>query len=222
MIRVKWLCFAALAISALGLVSATSVFKPSATNHRFNTALPIYQDSSLTPIWIDEKNQRDSVVRPFPQFRLLDQSGKIVDNQTIEGKIVVANFFFTHCSGVCPSLTSSMRTVSAAFKNDKNVQLLSHSVAPDFEPPPILLSYAQANHIDGRQWKLLTGDKEQINRLAFEGYLVPRSSMGSSGLIHTELIVLLDQKQQVRGVYTGTLKLDIEQLITDMRLLLAT
>jgi protein SCO1 len=135
---------------------------------------------------------------------------------------VVANFFFTHCSSMCPKLTSAMAQVRDAHRGQRKLLLLSHTVTPEWDTPPILKAYAEVNRIDGQQWRLLTGSPAQINHVAHQGYFVPRTAVADDGFIHTELFVLLDGQQRIRGVYNGSLRLEVNQLQADVGLLLAS
>jgi protein SCO1 len=183
------------------------------------SSLPVFESSDLTPQW---RSAAELAQRPgrFVPFALQDQSGRLLTEADLRGKVVVANFFFTHCGSLCPKLTTAMAQVRDAHRRESRLLLLSHSVTPEVDTPAMLQAYAQSNQIDGRQWRLLTGAPEQISRVAHEGYLVPRTAVGAEGVIHTELFVLLDAQQRVRGVYNGTLRMDVQQLIGDVKTLL--
>ncbi len=183
------------------------------------STLPFFLSSDLTPTW-PSPAELQQLSRPFPEFDLLDQAGRRINKSSLAGKVVVANFFFTHCSSICPKLTSAMAQVRDAHRGQAGLLLLSHSVTPELDTPPLLLAYAQANRIDGQQWRLLTGSNQQIERVAHQGYFVPRTAVSTEGFIHTELFVLLDAQQRVRGVYNGTLRLEVNQLLADVAVLL--
>jgi protein SCO1 len=184
------------------------------------SGLPFFESSDFTPVWRADATTISNTANQFPQFSLVDQAGKPFSRADLKGRVVVANFFFTQCSSICPSLTTAMATVRDAYRRNSKVMLLSHSVTPEYDSAPMLAAYAKKNHIDGTQWRLLTGTNEQMSKVAHEGYLVPRTSIDAKGFIHTELFVLLDGDQRVRGVYNGALRLDVEQLIIDVKALL--
>jgi protein SCO1 len=189
-------------------------------NFTWTSDIPFYATAELTPVWYSSNSKESPPASHFPEFSLVDQSGKKLSRGDLENKLVVANFFFTYCTNVCPTLTSSMSRVQNAFKDKNNVMLLSHSVTPEFDIAPMLQAYANANNIDGKQWRLLTGTPSELSKIAHEGYFVPKTAVGPSGFIHTELFVLLDGKHRVRGVYNGTLQLEVDLLIKDMKQLL--
>ena len=183
--------------------------------------LPVFEAAELTPVWRSATELRGQSGSSFPDFSLTDQNGRLLARGDLQGRVVVAHFFFTHCSNICPTLISAMGRVRDAYAGHAGVMLLSHSVTPDYDTPVMLKAYAQANKIDGQQWRLLTGSNEEISRVAHGGYFVPRSAVSAQGVIHTELFVLLDEQQRVRGVYNGTLRPEMEQLIGDVKTLLA-
>jgi protein SCO1 len=206
--------------SALALV-ALSIGNPKGSQKiTWVSDVPFYTTAELTPIWYGANSKEKPPASHFPEFSLVDQSGKKLSRGDLENKLVVANFFFTYCTNVCPTLTSSMSRVRNAFKEKNNVMLLSHSVTPEFDIAPMLQAYATVNNIDGKQWRLLTGTHSELSKVAHDGYFVPKTAVSPSGFIHTELFVLLDGKQRVRGVYNGSLQLEIDLLIKDMKQLL--
>lgn len=212
----RWLD-GALVLCALGAaVLAQASFAPPAPAE--TERLPVFESADLVPAWRSAAELR---ARPgtFPDFALQDQAGATLARADLDGRIVVANFFFASCGTLCPRLRSAMARVRAAHPGE-DVLLLSHSVTPEADTVAMLAAYARANAIDGRQWRLVTGARDTVRRVMHEGYLVPVPlSAPVGGIVHTELFVLLDGRQRVRGVYNGTLALDIDHLIEDIRTL---
>jgi protein SCO1 len=205
-----------------GLLAAAAgaafALRPANDGAADDTSLPVF-DTDLTPQWRSAAELAQQPGR-FVAFTLQDQAGRPLTDADLHGKVIVANFFFTHCSSLCPKLTSAMGQVRDAHRGHPRLLLLSHSVTPEYDTPPMLQAYAQTNRIDGRQWRLVTGAPEQMRHVAHEGYRVPRTAIGADGVLHTELFVLLDAKQRVRGLYNGTLRLDVQQLVSDVKTLL--
>lgn len=200
----------------LGLsAAATGSAKPVVVQ---TAALPVIAPGDLTPQWLSTQ-QLATVHASFPDFELSDQSGRAVERDDLDGHIVVANFFFASCSTLCPRLRSAMGKVRDAYAGAQDVRLLSHSVTPELDSPRVLDAYARANAIDGEQWRLLTGERSVLERVAHEGYLVPKTRPRDGAILHTEWLVLLDQQQRVRGIYNGTLPIEIGWLIRDIQLL---
>jgi protein SCO1/2 len=155
-------------------------------------------------------------------FKFIDQQGDTVTNKTFESKIYVANFFFTICPGICPKMTNNLQQVANAFKN-KPILFISHSVTPDIDSVAQLKKYAQDHQINNLQWHLVTGNKQEIYSLARQSYFVEQEigfDYTTQQFLHTEHFILVDQQGHLRGIYKGTLQLEVNRLIEDINLLL--
>jgi protein SCO1/2 len=196
-------------LSLLALPGPQPAAAPAGTP---GATLPIY-DADLGPHWPGDPAW--TAPAAFPDFTLTDQSGHTLRRADLDGRIVLAGFFFTQCNGLCPRLRDNMKTVRNAFPGDTRLLLLSHSVTPQRDAVPLLAAYARSNGIDGRLWRLLTGNRATIEQLEYSAYHIPRPR--GSATIHTELLILLDGRQRIRGVYNGTLRTQAQQLIGDIR-----
>ncbi|WP_229251195.1 SCO family protein [Emticicia sp. BO119] len=186
--------------------------------------LPYYNSPDLTPHWYTKSQLKTIQRHTIGHFQFTDQSGKCISDKYIKDKIYIANFFFTICPSICPTMTQNLLTVQEAFKNDREIVLLSHSVMPATDSVAQLKKYAERWKIDSRQWHLLTGDKTQIYRLARQAYFAEKEiglQKDNKGFLHTENAFLIDKKGYIRGVYNATLPLDIENMIQDIKLLKA-
>ncbi len=212
------------AASLFGLTAFISIFLLSCERKADPKVegLPYYNTPDFTPLWLTDAKQIDTLHTIAP-FHVTDQDGKSVNNQTFSGKIYVADFFFTSCPGICPTLTKHFKMISDTFKNDNRVGLLSYSVTPDIDSVPRLKFYAERYNIPSSQWHLVTGNKNDIYRLARKSYFAdkePGFSIDSTEFLHTEHFILVDSHQHIRGIYNGTVLLEVERLISDMRDLL--
>lgn len=152
-------------------------------------------------------------------FELYNQDG---EKQTLENwkdKIVVANFFFTHCPVVCPKMTRNLKTVASAYAGDPEIVLASISVDPIRDSVPRLKIFAQRFSINSGQWSLLTGDKKHIYQLARHSFQVvtAEGDGGPDDFIHSEKLVLVDGQHRIRGYYSGTEEKDVKQLLNDIK-----
>ena len=113
-----------------------------------------------------------------------------------------------------------MMTIQKEFKNDKNVLIASYSVMPERDSVSVLRNYANTHNILDDKWQLLTGDKKEIYKIARHSYFADEKlgiQKGENDFLHTENFILVDKNLHIRGIYNGTLPLDIEQLIKDIR-----
>ena len=185
-------------------------------------ALPYYSDASFTPHWFAASSDSLADFHKIPTFRLLNQDGDTLSEQSVAGKIYVADFFFTSCPGICPKMTANLAVVQAAFQEDEEVLLLSHSVTPETDSVYTLQKYAQAKGVISGKWHLLTGDRSEIYRLGRRSYFVEEDlgeEKDEDEFLHTENFVLIDQNRHIRGIYNGLNKTAVQQLIADIQLL---
>ena len=186
--------------------------------------LPIYQPSMVNTELVDENIQHIKKYHTIGDFKLLNQNGKIITQKAYEGKIYIADFFFTTCPSICPIMTGNMVRIQEEIINDKDVMLLSHSVTPQIDSVPKLKEYAIEKGVVDAKWNLVTGEKKQIYDLARKSYLVAKESdlEIEYDLIHTENFVLVDKEKRIRGFYDGTNSEEIDRLLDDLKILKAS
>ena len=181
--------------------------------------LPYYKSSDFVPVWDSPEIESFHKIRPF---KLEDQEGKQFSEKDLDGKISVVDFFFTSCPGICPKMTNSMSKIQEEFKNDDQVQMISHSVTPDKDSVSVLAEYAQKKKIQYSKWKLLTGSKEEIYNLGRKFYFVEEDlgeNNDSSIFLHTENFVLIDKNRIIRGIYNSLDPNSMTSLNEDIKVL---
>ncbi len=185
-------------------------------------ALPFYNTPDFTPVWLAPGDKGYTSIHTIANFSFTNQLGQNITNKNVAGKIYVANFFFTSCGSICPQMMSNLAKVQHTFPNDTGVIILSHSVTPTRDDVPTLSKYAATNHIDSKNWWLLTGDKEAIYKMARQSYFADDESGYTKNInefLHTENLVLIDRKGRIRGVYNGSLRLEVDNLIDNIKML---
>jgi protein SCO1/2 len=186
--------------------------------------LPYYNTPDFTPHWINNKEKaNEEITHRIGDFNFTDQEGNIVNQKTINGKIYVANFFFSTCSSICPRMMLNLQTIQKKFKKNNDVTLLSYSVTPWIDSVQRLRKYADKYNIEPGKWHLLTGSTSAIYTLARQSYFAEEETgynKDSSEFLHTEHFILVDKQGYIRGIYNGTLPLETERLAYDINLLL--
>lgn len=185
------------------------------------TPLPYYNEPGFTPVFLNEPNPKQ-ITHTIADFSFLDQDSVIIDQKSIEGKIHVADFIFTSCGSICPTMSRNMKMVSDSLAELKDLVLLSYSVTPWIDKPYVLKTYKERNMINNPNWHFLTGNKGEIYKLARQSYFAEEDigfSKDSSEFLHTEHFILVDKNKRIRGIYNGTLILEMQQLIADIRTL---
>jgi protein SCO1 len=151
-------------------------------------------------------------------FQLTDQRGATVSLENWKNRIVIADFFFTHCPVVCPKMTRSLKEVQRLYAGDEALLINSFSVDPERDSVKQLRWYAEKMDIQNN-WQLITGDKKKIYQLARNSFKVVATDGdgGPQDFIHSELLVLVDKQQRIRGYYNGTDREDVKKLLRDIR-----
>ena len=205
-----------LIVITIGLIGCT---EKSTEKH-----LPYYNTPDFTPLFLHTSNEiTQKVNHRISPFSFTDQHGKNISEKEIEGKIHVANFIFTNCISICPVMTKHMKLLQKEFRDSPDVVLLSYSVTPWVDNVERLREFAAKNQITASNWHLLTGSTNQIYSLARKSYFAEEDlgfTKDSTQFLHTEHVMLIDTSKRIRGVYNGTLELEAEQLIRDIRQLL--
>lgn len=206
----------------IALLLSVNVFC-SCKNNVASEALPYYNTPNFTPIFLNNAKELGvKVPHQIANFSFKDQHGKTITQNAIAGKIHVADFFFTSCGSICPVMTGHMKMIDSAFKDDKDLVLLSYSVTPWIDKVNVLNAYAKRNEITNTNWHLLTGSKADIYQLARQSYFAEEDlgfTKDSTNFLHTEHFLLVDKNKRIRGIYNGTLALEITQLIKDIKAL---
>ncbi|MDX6180917.1 SCO family protein [Flavobacterium sp. Fl-77] len=188
-----------------------SALKPQKT-------LPIFNPADVNPELVDSTVQYKSKYHTIADFSFINQNGDTITQKNYEGKIYVADFFFTTCGSICPKMTTNLAEVQKAVLNNPKVMLLSHTVFPEVDSIPVLKKYAIKHGVVDSKWNLVTGDKKEIYKIARKSYLAVKLGRPDQlyDMVHTENFVLVDQKRRVRGFYDGTNKEDMKRLLEDI------
>ena len=182
-----------------------------------------------------------AVINNVQEFSFINQDGKVVTQRDVEGKVYVAEYFFTTCKGICPKMNANMRRVFDAYKDEPGFMILSHTCMPETDSVPLLKAYEEQmiggklkKNSDGSykieyvtagkpivnpNWNFVTGDKASLYKMARESYMIDNNKPDSSQLIkdqfiHTQFFRLVDKQGRTRGeVYDGLKNDEVEKLI---------
>ncbi|MGI9531247.1 SCO family protein [Lutimonas sp.] len=185
------------------------------------TQLPVFNPVDVNPRLVDDAVKHISRDHRIGEFHLINQNGDSIHSTNFEGKIYIADFFFTRCQTICPIMAINMGELQEFYKNDPDLKFLSHSVTPVIDSVSVLKAYADKNQaIDGK-WEITTGDKRHIYELARKSYfaVLDEGDGGEQDFIHTEQFVLIDKEKQIRGFYDGTDASELERIKKDIEIL---
>ena len=156
-------------------------------------------------------------------FSFTDQDGHKLMQRDVEGKVYVAEYFFTTCKGICPKMNYNMQKVYEKFKNDSAFAIILHTCQPEVDSVPLMKAYAKKMGA-GPNWYFVTGSKDSLYKMARESYLLDNEKNNSVNIadqfIHTQFFALVDKQGRVRGIYDGLKNDEIDKLNTDIKDLL--
>lgn len=202
-------------VFVVGITGSYFILKPE-------PRLPIYNPSELDRRLVAEDLRQVGRNHRVLPFGLLNQDGDSITDQDLQGKIYVADFFFTICPDICKDMAVQKRRLQEALKDEKDFVILSHSVTPEIDSVPVIKAYAELQGAIPGKWHILTGDKPQIYNLARRSYFAIFDQGGKgdeADFIHTENFILIDKEKRIRGFYDGTSAEDIDRLIVDYQIL---
>jgi protein SCO1/2 len=146
------------------------------------------------------------VLNQLPEFSLVDQNEQTFDRASMEGRLSVSAFVFTHCRSSCPRITAHMKGLQSRLSDVPSVQFVSVSVDPRNDTPEVIKAYMTKNELDESNWRFVTGEEEAIRRVVVDGFRVglgdaDSEAAGAEEIMHSNSFVLVDQEAQVRGYY---------------------
>lgn len=163
---------------------------------------------------------QDTIYHTIPFWSFENQDGKMVGTNDYQGEVYIADFFFSHCPSICPTMLENMKQVQKELKA-YDVKIISYTVDPKNDNVERLKWYTEHNQIDTKNWNFVTGIQQDIYELGVKGYLVPNQedALAPGGFLHSEKFILIDKKSRIRGFYDGTEQQEIEKLIKDVKTL---
>ena len=165
------------------------------------------------------------VISQVNKFSFINQDGNIVTEKDIQGKVVVVEYFFTTCKGICPRMNKNMQSIYNEFKDEPDFLILAHTCQPEIDSVARLKFYADSLQINTKKWVLLTGRKDSLYNMARSSYLIDDAQNIVNNIdddfMHTQFFALVDKNGKVRGsVYDGLKTQEINQLKINIKLLL--
>ncbi len=166
-----------------------------------------------------------------PQFTLTNEFNKPFGSTELKGRFYIANFAFTSCPTTCPSLMAKMDLVQKRIRGlGAKAAIVTFTVDPEVDTPQVLFKYARKRHSNPYIWSYLTGTQAQLEKIVIDGFKVPmgkkeavdkqleKEKITLFDIAHSEKLVLVDDKGQIRGYY-GTERVEMDRMMIDLGLL---
>ena len=175
-------------------------------------------------VWIKDYLVPEKYISEVQQFRFTNQDGKDFSNKDVEGKVYVAEFFFTTCEAICPQMHGNMKKVYDELKNEKDFLIVSHTCMPETDTVPRLRVYADSMQVDTQKWVFLTGRKDSLYNMARFSYTIDNPeyyvAKPTDFFMHTQFWALVNKKGQVIKIFDGLKESEADQMIARIRKML--
>jgi protein SCO1/2 len=160
------------------------------------------------------------VLNDVKPFSFTNQDGKNVSEREVDGKVYVAEYFFTTCKSICPIMNTNIREVYETYKNEPGFVILSHTCDPATDSVAKLKWYADSLKVNTARWWFVTGRKDSLYNAARNSYLLddPKNNLQNidEQFLHTQYIALVDKSGRVRKIYDGLKKDELQELKDDI------
>jgi len=185
--------------------------------------LPIIGNYDIEYKEVNGEEIADTVYPKMIDFTFLNQDSNLISKKNIENKIWIADFFFTTCPTICPTMTKNMKWLNDKTADIKEkLQFLSFTINPKRDTPSQLKKYKEHYQIKSKNWEFLTGDESFTHELGINHFQIfaGEDASAAGGYAHSGAFTLIDREGYVRGVYLGTDLEQVKQLEKDLRKLL--
>lgn len=217
----KWRIIILAGVAVIGIIISYNLMSENQTK-----TLKIYNPIDVKAEMVDSLLQEKGYGHRIGDFSFQNQDNRTITLNDVKGKIFVAEYFFTTCGTICPKMNVQMQRVQEAYKNEKQVKILSFTVDPETDTVEQMQVYAQNHGAISGKWHFLTGEKSKLYDLARKSFFVLKpaeaKNLGDAGsdFIHTNNFVLVDKELRIRGYYDGTSAKEVDKLISDIQILL--
>lgn len=210
-------------MNKINLLLLTGVlFFIACTEVKDSFELPVLGRKKVVEKEVNGQKVYDTIPHTIADFQFVNQDSAIISNETLKGKIYVADFFFTSCPTICPVMKQQMLRVYDEYGKNPDFAILSHTIDPEYDTVALLNDYAERLGASSDTWHFVTGDKDEIYQIAETSYMsvADEDESAPGGFIHSGAFILVDKDRQIRGVYDGTVEEQVDILIKDIERLL--
>jgi protein SCO1/2 len=151
-----------------------------------------------------------------PAFSMTDADGNPFRSSELLGSVWVADFIYTNCPAECPLMSYKMRSLEKQLPAAADLKLVSISVDPERDTPPVLKEFASHYGAPNKDWIFLTGTPETVHQIAFTTFHVG-DIIGK--MQHSTKFVLVDKQGFIRGYYSSFDQQSMSDLLRDLKAL---
>ena len=146
---------------------------------------------------------------PVPDATLVDDQGAPLVTSALRGVPWAVTFVYTRCPlpTFCPALDRQFQAVQRGIQSDPalaGARLLSVTIDPAYDRPPVLRAHAERLGADPRVWRFATGETETIDRFSGRfGLTVDRGTGNPEDLVHSLRTAVIDRQGRLVRIHEG-------------------
>ena len=152
------------------------------------------------------------IIGEVPNFSLTNFDGEEVTSSILNNKITIVNFMFTQCEDACLIMSENLSLLQERFAQSNDIQFLSITTDPDFDSLEILNDY-QKKYSKKNNWFFARGNIIDIINLSEKGFFLSAKLLPAG---HSTRLILVDQNNQIRKYYEGTVDVNIFEMQSDI------
>lgn len=164
----------------------------------------------------------DTIYHQISDFKLSDQNGDTIAYKGGTNTISVFNFFYTRCAS-CDQNNQRLERLVRQYEDNKMLHFYSITVDPASDSPQVLRQYAASYHTPPKKWLFLTGNKEEIYKLAGTDFLIDvmPDPERPGNILHNPVFILVDSHKRIRGYYDPASREEMDKLTDEIKVLIA-
>jgi protein SCO1/2 len=147
---------------------------------------------------------------PVPGDALVDQSGAARPLTSLRGHRVALTFIYTRCPlpDFCPLMSRRFAAIQQEIRKSprlSDVRLVSVTLDPDFDTPPVLEKYAAALAADPRLWYFATGARDDVLAFAKRFGVLTEPGESNGVVVHNLRTAVIDAEGRLVSVHSGSM-----------------
>jgi protein SCO1/2 len=156
-----------------------------------------------------------------PDAALIDEQGAARPLSSLRGHRAAITFIYTRCPlpDFCPLMDRHFARIQEAIRTSPDladVRLVSITLDPEFDTPPVLQKHAQAVGAAPGTWTFLTGSRGELLALAKRFGVTTEPGESDAVVVHNLRTAVIDAEGRVVSVTSGNMWTPAE-LVADLK-----
>ncbi|MCL6632511.1 MAG: SCO family protein [Alicyclobacillus herbarius] len=152
-------------------------------------------------------------------FTAVDVNGQTIRLSSLNGKIRLVTWFYTHCPDVCPLTAHRLQQIQQQLQAQgvfaSKVDIVSLDLDPESDTLHDVRVWSSHFNPDYHGWYFLRTNPEHTKRILKEWGIQRKLIPGSVYVSHTIKTVLVDEDGNIRKTY-NTANLNVDEVVRDV------